>query len=118
MPSAPDHPRARDHPRRITVDRGGPLLIEGPVEVVTDDGTVAASDRFLVAVCACGLSATYPWCDTSHRAREGRHDGNAPCAGRSAGNSAGETASEGRTAAAASGPEREKGTQKHVDHPG
>ncbi|MBM9506267.1 CDGSH iron-sulfur domain-containing protein [Streptomyces sp. KK5PA1] len=98
----------------MSVDREGPLLIEGPVEVVTDDGTVAASDRFVVAVCACGLSGTYPWCDTSHRAREPRHDRHAPCPGKSAG----ETAAEGPTAAAGSEPPNEKGTQKDVDHPG
>jgi CDGSH-type Zn-finger protein len=50
------------------VDRDGPVLIEGPVEVVADDGTVATSDRFVVALCTCRRSRTYPWCDTSHRA--------------------------------------------------
>ncbi|WP_431033245.1 CDGSH iron-sulfur domain-containing protein [Streptomyces sp. P6-2-1] len=55
-------------PRRIVVDREGPLLVEGPVEVVADDGTVSVSDRFVVAVCTCRRSRTYPWCDTSHRA--------------------------------------------------
>jgi CDGSH-type Zn-finger protein len=51
------------------VDRGGPVLVEGPVEVVTADGTVFTSTRFVVAVCACGRSRRYPWCDTSHRIR-------------------------------------------------
>ncbi|MFC9593875.1 CDGSH iron-sulfur domain-containing protein [Streptomyces sp. NPDC056944] len=27
------------------------------------------SDRFMVAVCTCRRSRTYPWCDTSHRRR-------------------------------------------------
>ncbi|WP_399056388.1 CDGSH iron-sulfur domain-containing protein [Streptomyces evansiae] len=93
MPNAPEHPRRNEgehprrnegehprrnegeHPRRneaerrrrISVDREGPLLIEGPVEVVADDGTVSVSDRFVVAVCTCRRSRTYPWCDTSHR---------------------------------------------------
>ncbi|MGW8782250.1 CDGSH iron-sulfur domain-containing protein [Streptomyces sp. NPDC055796] len=44
--------------------------MEGPVEIVLDDGTVARSDRFMVAVCTCRRSRTYPWCDTSHRRRE------------------------------------------------
>ncbi|MFF5768250.1 CDGSH iron-sulfur domain-containing protein [Streptomyces tanashiensis] len=35
-----------------------------------EDGTRARSDRFMVAVCACRRSRTYPWCDTSHRSRE------------------------------------------------
>jgi CDGSH-type Zn-finger protein len=51
----------------VSVDRDGPVLIEGPVEMVTDDGTVVTSDRFVVAVCTCRRSRTYPWCDTSHR---------------------------------------------------
>jgi CDGSH-type Zn-finger protein len=45
----------------------GPLLVEGPVEVELEDGRTVASDRFTVAVCRCGRSARYPWCDTSHR---------------------------------------------------
>ncbi|MFF5933733.1 CDGSH iron-sulfur domain-containing protein [Streptomyces sp. NPDC012508] len=56
--------------RRLAVDPKGPVLVEGPVEIVLDDGTVARSDRFMVAVCTCRRSRTYPWCDTSHRPRE------------------------------------------------
>ncbi|WP_030675672.1 CDGSH iron-sulfur domain-containing protein [Streptomyces sp. NRRL B-1347] len=63
-------PNAAERPRRVTIDRDGPLLIEGPVEVVGDDGTVHVSCRFAVAVCTCRRSRTYPWCDTSHRQRE------------------------------------------------
>ncbi|MEV6071049.1 CDGSH iron-sulfur domain-containing protein [Nocardia sp. NPDC052001] len=42
-------------------------MIAGPVELVTDDGTVIRSDRFVVALCLCKRSRTYPLCDTSHR---------------------------------------------------
>ena len=56
--------------RRVSVDPQGPVLVEGPVEIVLDDGTVVRSDRFMVAVCTCRRSRTYPWCDTSHRRRE------------------------------------------------
>ncbi|GAA0270391.1 hypothetical protein GCM10010302_04950 [Streptomyces polychromogenes] len=56
--------------RRVSVDPQGPVLIEGPVEIVRDDGTIARSDRFTVAICTCRRSRTYPWCDTSHRPRE------------------------------------------------
>ncbi|MFJ3518874.1 CDGSH iron-sulfur domain-containing protein [Streptomyces sp. NPDC090131] len=55
--------------RRVSVDPQGPVLVEGPVEIVLPDGTVARSDRFMVAVCTCRRSRTYPWCDTSHRRR-------------------------------------------------
>ncbi|MEU4102402.1 CDGSH iron-sulfur domain-containing protein [Streptomyces tanashiensis] len=50
------------------LDHQGPVLIEGPVEIFLEDGTVARSDRFVVAVCTCRRSRSYPWCDTSHRA--------------------------------------------------
>lgn len=53
----------------MTVVRDGPILIEGPVEIVQEDGTIATSDRFVVAVCTCRRSRVYPWCDTSHRRR-------------------------------------------------
>ncbi|MFJ6777744.1 CDGSH iron-sulfur domain-containing protein [Streptomyces yangpuensis] len=56
--------------RRVSVEPRGPVLVEGPVEIALDDGTVVRSDRFLVAVCTCRRSRTYPWCDTSHRPRE------------------------------------------------
>lgn len=47
----------------------GPLLVEGPVELVTDDGATVVSERFVVAVCTCRRSKRYPLCDTSHRKR-------------------------------------------------
>ncbi|MFF3564769.1 CDGSH iron-sulfur domain-containing protein [Streptomyces sp. NPDC002574] len=72
-------------PTRVTLTADGPILIEGPVEVVLDDGRVVRSDRFVVAVCACRRSRSYPWCDTSHRRRAGRPgaDGTGAAAGRS-----------------------------------
>jgi hypothetical protein len=82
VPSEPD-PREPGHqapgpagaaggdrrPVRVRVDPDGPILVEGPVEVVRDDGTVAVSDRFVVAICTCRRTRTPPWCDTSHRRR-------------------------------------------------
>ncbi|HEX7309345.1 CDGSH iron-sulfur domain-containing protein [Lentzea sp.] len=55
--------------RKVTVVPNGPVLVEGPVELVTDDGETHTSDRFVVAVCACRRSKRYPFCDTSHRKR-------------------------------------------------
>jgi CDGSH-type Zn-finger protein len=63
-------PSEADRRPRVFVDRDGPVLIEGPVELVAEDGTIVSSDRFVVAVCTCRRSRAYPWCDTSHRARE------------------------------------------------
>ncbi|MFD5630911.1 CDGSH iron-sulfur domain-containing protein [Streptomyces sp. NPDC127072] len=54
----------------MSVEPQGPVLVEGPVEIVLKDGTLARSERFMVAVCTCRRSRSYPWCDTSHRARE------------------------------------------------
>ncbi|MFI0785922.1 CDGSH iron-sulfur domain-containing protein [Streptomyces lydicus] len=63
MPSTPERPR------RVTLTPDGPLLVEGPVEVSGADGTVVVSRRFVVALCTCRRSRSYPWCDTSHRRR-------------------------------------------------
>ncbi|MGW5071044.1 CDGSH iron-sulfur domain-containing protein [Streptomyces cyaneofuscatus] len=66
MPSSPER-SAR--PARVTLGGDGPLLVEGPVEVVGDDGTLYTSRRFAAAICTCRKTRTYPWCDTSHRRR-------------------------------------------------
>ncbi|MDX3752086.1 CDGSH iron-sulfur domain-containing protein [Streptomyces sp. AK08-02] len=72
-------PNTSERPRRVRVQRDGPLLVEGPVEVVGEDGEVAVSDRFTVALCTCRRSRDFPWCDTSHRRRRkpeaGERDG-------------------------------------------
>lgn len=57
----------------MVVVPGGPLLVEGPVEVVLPDGEVRVSERPVVALCACRRSRRYPFCDTSHR-RHARPD--------------------------------------------
>ncbi|MEU8843162.1 CDGSH iron-sulfur domain-containing protein [Streptomyces roseus] len=74
MPKTPEPPSDNPKPqgaaaRRVTLEAAGPVLVEGPVEVVLDDGAIARSDRFMVALCTCRRSRTYPWCDTSHRPR-------------------------------------------------
>lgn len=55
--------------RRVWHERGGPILVEGPVEIVGEDGSVIRSDRPMVALCACRRSKLFPFCDTSHRRR-------------------------------------------------
>ncbi|MFC4000877.1 CDGSH iron-sulfur domain-containing protein [Prauserella oleivorans] len=62
-------PNPGNEPRRVTVVPGGPILVEGPVELRLDDGRTVVSDRFQVAVCACRRSRVYPFCDASHRKR-------------------------------------------------
>lgn len=72
-PRTPNAPAARTP--RVTPLQDGPLLIEGPVEIVMQDGTVQRSDRPTVAFCTCRRSLRFPFCDTSHRrhARLGGH---------------------------------------------
>jgi CDGSH-type Zn-finger protein len=55
--------------RRVRIVPGGPILIEGPVELEQEGGETVRSDRFQVAVCTCRRSRTFPLCDTSHRRR-------------------------------------------------
>lgn len=62
-----NHDRAEPTPRRVRPVTGGPVLIDGPVEIELPDGSVVSSDRFVVALCVCRRSRTYPLCDTSHR---------------------------------------------------
>lgn len=66
---APQSGAGRAAARRVSREPGGPFLIEGPVEVVLEDGTIVRSDRPVVALCVCQRSRIFPWCDTSHRGR-------------------------------------------------
>jgi len=54
----------------IRVVPDGPILVRGPVRIELPDDTVVESDRFVVAICACRRSKTYPLCDTSHRRKK------------------------------------------------
>ncbi|MFI5720248.1 CDGSH iron-sulfur domain-containing protein [Nocardia sp. NPDC051750] len=63
----PAGPAAR--PTRIVFTEDGPALVDGPVELVGADGEIIHADRFVVAICLCKRSRTYPLCDTSHRRR-------------------------------------------------
>ncbi|WP_407702166.1 CDGSH iron-sulfur domain-containing protein [Streptomyces specialis] len=56
-------------PTRVWQEPGGPMLVEGPVEFVREDGTTVRSDRPVVALCTCRRSRIAPFCDTSHRRR-------------------------------------------------
>jgi CDGSH-type Zn-finger protein len=59
-----------DEPRTVRVVPSGPVMVEGPVRIELPDGTVVESDRFMVAICTCRRSKSYPLCDTSHRCRQ------------------------------------------------
>ncbi|WP_232375327.1 CDGSH iron-sulfur domain-containing protein [Mycolicibacterium baixiangningiae] len=65
-------------PRTVRVVQGGPIMVQGPVRIELPDGSVVESDRFMVAICACKRSKTYPLCDTSHRRRRRGDDDPSP----------------------------------------
>jgi CDGSH-type Zn-finger protein len=77
-------PDERERVVRIRADRDGPLLVEGPVEVIGPDGDSVVNRRFVVAICTCRRSRTYPWCDTSHRRRAKNADGRDPACAKTA----------------------------------
>lgn len=52
----------------ITPCPNGPLLVRGPVDVVTVDGQPVPGQRATMALCRCGASAAKPFCDGSHKA--------------------------------------------------
>lgn len=54
------------------------MLVEGPVEIEDHEGEVVRSDRFVVAICGCGRSKTYPLCDTSHRRKRRQPESSRP----------------------------------------
>ena len=64
----------------ITPKANGPLVIEGPVRIVTPDGRELmppprkdGRPAEVVVLCRCGASATKPFCDGSHK-RNGFQD--------------------------------------------
>jgi CDGSH-type Zn-finger protein len=59
-----------DKSRMVRVVPSGPVMVEGPVRIEMPDGSVVESDRFMVAICTCRRSKSYPLCDTSHRCRQ------------------------------------------------
>lgn len=66
-PAPPGPSASQTH--RVTVTADGPVLLEGPVEVALPDGRLVRSERPVTALCVCGSSRRYPFCDTSHRRR-------------------------------------------------
>jgi uncharacterized Fe-S cluster protein YjdI len=59
---APEQP---DDPTTVRVQRDGPLLVRGRIEVRDERGDVVAVEP-RVALCRCGASANKPFCDNSH----------------------------------------------------
>ena len=65
---------------KISVRTNGSLRVEGSVELVDANGVAFdLTDKPAFSLCRCGLSATKPFCDGSHK-REGWSDGSVPVA--------------------------------------
>lgn len=69
VPTGAHRTMTDDGARQVRITRNGPLMIQGPVRIETPDGDTVDSDRFMVAICTCRRSKSYPLCDTSHRSR-------------------------------------------------
>ena len=61
-------------PTTITPKRNGPLVVQGPVTIVSPDGQVLpvpprkdGRPAEVVVLCRCGGSATKPFCDGTHK---------------------------------------------------
>ena len=68
----------------ITPKPNGPLVVQGPVRIITPDGQVLpvpprkdGRPAEVVVLCRCGGSATKPFCDGTHK-RNGFSDAPAP----------------------------------------
>ncbi len=58
---------------RIRLRRNGPAVLQGPVRVERDDGTLLR-EADSMALCRCGASREQPFCDGSHRVTAFRDD--------------------------------------------
>ena len=58
---------------RIRLRRNGPLILQGPVRVVSEAGVVLREAESM-ALCRCGASREMPFCDGSHRVTLFRDD--------------------------------------------
>jgi CDGSH-type Zn-finger protein len=51
---------------KVTVLNNGPLLVNGEVDLVDQDGNAIEVAKQPFALCRCGASAIKPFCDGSH----------------------------------------------------
>lgn len=49
----------------VRIERDGPLLLRGDIEIVDDEGRLIRRDQ-RVALCRCGKSRHMPFCDNTH----------------------------------------------------
>ena len=53
----------------IRLRPNGPLLVEGPIKIVDQNGNPfpISPDKPAIALCRCGASQNRPFCDGSHK---------------------------------------------------
>ncbi|MGE0439175.1 MAG: CDGSH iron-sulfur domain-containing protein [Gemmatimonadales bacterium] len=60
-------------PVQIIAKKNGPFLVSGPVRFVDQDGNPIelppAKTPGTFKLCSCGMSATRPFCDGSHKTK-------------------------------------------------
>jgi CDGSH-type Zn-finger protein len=52
---------------KVTVRLNGPYIVEGPIELVDQDGNAFTVEGERFVLCRCGQSENKPFCDASHR---------------------------------------------------
>ncbi len=54
---------------KIRLRPNGPLVVEGPIEIIDQNGNPFPinKDKAVVALCRCGASENRPFCDGTHR---------------------------------------------------
>jgi CDGSH-type Zn-finger protein len=57
---------AFDHPD-VVLCPGGPMLLRGKHVVEDAEGVRHETTRPVTAVCRCDKSASFPWCDGTHK---------------------------------------------------
>lgn len=51
---------------KITYRPGGPLVVEGPMSIIGENGQPIQSKLKMASLCRCGLSDSQPFCDGAH----------------------------------------------------
>lgn len=51
---------------KIKVTKGGPLLVNGTIEIEDSSGETKSTEGKTTALCRCGASSNKPFCDGSH----------------------------------------------------
>ncbi len=53
---------------KLTIKKDGPILIEGDIEIIDQNGQAfGLGGRTVLGICRCGLSKNKPFCDGAHK---------------------------------------------------